>query len=126
MVMVDTDILSGIMKGNEDLLARFFETCHLSKGRLYVTPIQTAEIFLATRDEETFIIKNFLDSLCVIPITQPIAILAASYQKEYGKSHPIQLTDSLIAAAVLGHTLKLWTGSPKRYPMIPQEKFWRT
>lgn len=125
MVMVDTDILSGVMKGDAGLLERFFQTCHVCKGRLYVTPIQTAEIFLATRDDETFVIKNFLDSLCVIPITQAIAILAASYQREFGKTHPIQISDSFIAAAVLGHTLKLWTGNPKRYPMIPADRFWK-
>ena len=125
MVMVDTDILAGIMKGDRALMDLFVKACRESRGRIYVTPIQTAEIFLATRDEEIFLVKNFLDSLCVIPISSAVSLLAASYQKEHGKTSPVQLNESFIAAAALSHSLKLWTLAPERYPMVSAKNFWK-
>ena len=116
MVMVDTDILAGIMKGDRALMDLFVKACRESRGRIYVTPIQTAEIFL---------VKNFLDSLCVIPISSAVSLLAASYQKEHGKTSPVQLNDSFIAAAALSHSLKLWTLAPERYPMVSAKNFWK-
>jgi hypothetical protein len=42
---------------------------------------------------------------------------AGDYLRQYGKSHGVQISDALIAAAAVLNRAELWTRNRKNYPM---------
>ena len=42
---------------------------------------------------------------------------AGSYLARYGRSHGVELTDALVAAAAVTSGVRLWTLNRKHYPM---------
>ncbi|HBM16934.1 MAG TPA: hypothetical protein DD381_11395 [Lentisphaeria bacterium] len=66
MIIIDSDILIRILRGNEDIKKKFTLTAKEINGELFITPIQYMEIFSGLRQKELISTELFLDSLHMI------------------------------------------------------------
>jgi predicted nucleic acid-binding protein len=126
MVMIDTDIIIWILRGDADMKAMFEQVVIDSHGKVYVTPVQVAEIYAGMRESERTMTEEFFGPLCKIDLNEEIGKQAGTYINRYGKSHRVTLADALIAASSIYLKCPLWTLNKKHYPMMPEEKFLKT
>jgi len=118
MVVIDTDILIWILRGNKDIKVKFVKVIDMTNGNLFITPIQIAEIYSGIRDKERIETELFLSSFRNIDIDNKIGKIAGEYLNKYNKSHNITISDALIAACSKINSYLLWTLNIKHYPMI--------
>ncbi len=52
MIVIDTDVLIFILRGNEGIKRRFKELVFQTEGYIFITPIQIAEIYSGLRDKD--------------------------------------------------------------------------
>lgn len=123
MIMVDTDILIWILRGNEDMKGQFLNIAESTNGLVFITPVQISEIYSGLRRGEKNRTDLLLNSLLKIEIDERTGRLSGDYIRQYKKSHNVTLADSLIAAAAYLNNLKLWTLNKKHYPMYKEGDF---
>jgi predicted nucleic acid-binding protein len=81
-------------------------------------PINIAEVYAGLRPNEEQHTKVFLHSLEFYPLTWPVAELAGTLKRDYGKKgKTLNLGDVLIAATALHNGLSLLTDNIKDFPM---------
>ena len=124
MIVIDTDVLIWLLRGNEKVKEMFKRAIEETEGLLYITPVQIAEIHAGMRKKEREKTKKLLDSLLIIEIDREIGKLAGEFVKKYGKSHSVTLADALIGAATIVRGMKLWTFNKKHYPMFNEKEFY--
>ena len=124
MIVIDTDVLIWLLRGNEKVKEMFKRAIEETEGLLYITPVQIAEIHAGMRKKEREKTKKLLDSLLIIEIDREIGKLAGEFIKKYGKSHSVKLADALIGAATIVRGMKLWTFNKKHYPMFNEKEFY--
>lgn len=124
MIVLDTDILIWIFRGQEDIKEQFEIVVEETNGYLYITPIQIAEIYAGLRDSEKKITEEFLQGFLSIVIDEEIGKMTSFFINKYRKSHSIELADALIAACVKIKELKLWTLNKRHYPMLEKDEFY--
>ena len=123
MVIVDSDVLIWILRGVPEVHARFKEAVVATDARLFITPVQQAEILAGVRVKERLKVEQFLESLDVIPIDGRMGRLAGEFMLKYGKSHSVKIADALIGAAAKVSECTLWTLNRKHYPMFHDKDF---
>ena len=123
MIVVDTDILIWILKGNEAIKKRFTELVLETKGHVFITPVQIAEIYAGIREREKTKTENYLQSFNIIEIDKQVGMLAGEFINKFGKSHNVTIADALIGAAAKINGFKLWTLNKKHYPMFEDNEF---
>lgn len=123
MIVVDTDILIWILKGNEDIKRRFTELVLETKGHVFITPVQIAEIHAGIREKEKIKTENFIQSFNIAEIDEQVGRLAGEFINKYGKSHNVTMADALIGAVAKINGFKLWTLNKKHYPMFEDNEF---
>lgn len=123
MLMIDSDIIIWIMRGNIEIKKRFDKLTAENMGLLFITPVQIAEILAGVRKNEKNDTELLLKSFNCISIDYKIAEIAGQFMNEYQKSHNISLADALIASATFVRKLKLWTLNKKHYPMLDKSIF---
>ena len=121
---MDSDIIIWILRGNEGIKNQFVEIVQESRGYIFITPVQIAEIHAGIRDKERIKVELFLESLLMISIDAKAGKLAGEYLNKYRKSHNVTLADAIIAACAKLHGFKLWTANRKHYPMLDKEDFY--
>ena len=124
MLMIDTDILIWMFRKKPDIKMQFEQAVRTVNGKIYVTPIQIAEIYAGLREVEREQTASFFATMRHIPIDDKIGQCAGEFLQRYQKSHGVTLSDALIAAASHLHHCRLWTLNKKHYPMIAVENFW--
>ena len=124
MIILDTDILIWVLRGNVEIKEKLEKAVNETDGSLYITPIQIAEIYAGIRKSEENITKGFLNSFNIIPIDAEIGRLAGKFINQYRKSHSVEIADAIIAAASIVNSFKLWTLNKKHYPMIEEAGFY--
>jgi predicted nucleic acid-binding protein len=81
-------------------------------------PINIAEVYAGLRPHEEPHTKVFLHSLEFYSLTAPVAELAGTLKRDYGKKgKTLNLGDVLIAATALHNGLSLLTDNIKDFPM---------
>lgn len=123
MIVIDSDILIWILRGNDEHKKKFISALESSNGELFITPIQYMEIICGVREKELIATELFLDSLQMINIDKEAGKLAGHFLGKFTKSHSIHNADALIAAVVQMHACKIWTNNRKHYPMLYNEDF---
>lgn len=123
MVVIDTDIIIWILRGNEDIKERFKSAVVCTNGEIFITPIQIAEIYSGIRPKERLKAEGFIETLSTITIDRAIGKLAGEFINQYGKSHNVTMADALIGACVKLNSLKIWTLNKKHYPMFAESEF---
>jgi predicted nucleic acid-binding protein len=124
MVVIDTDVLIQILRGDKEIEKIFRDVITGTEGYIFITPVQIAEIYAGIRPREKAKVENFIDALNVIGIDKNISKLAGKFMNEYGKSHNVTMADALIAASTKKHVFKLWTLNKKHYPMFEDGDFY--
>ena len=123
MILLDTDILIWILRGNKEIKEQFSKIVTDSNGLVFLAPIQIAEIYAGLREKERVETELFLDSFHFVDINKNIGKLAGQYLNKYSKSHNVTISDSMIAACIKVHSCKLWTLNHKHYPMLEEKHF---
>jgi len=123
MILMDTDVIIWILRGDETVSSAFKKIVSDTEGQVYFTPVQSAEIYAGIREKEELKVERFFSSLNCIAIDTDAGRLAGGFMKQYRKSHNVTLADALVAACSRVNNLKLWTINKKRYPMLEEGEF---
>ena len=113
-ILLDTDILINLLRGNE--AARDFIRKNLEESELLCSVISVAEIWAGMRSHEEQATRRVMDSLRIVEVSRTMAEQAGSF-KGVTKSHSLELDDCLIAATAYCTRATLATGNGKHYPM---------
>jgi predicted nucleic acid-binding protein len=123
MILVDSDIIIWVLRGDQNVKKRFEELATETDGLLFITPVQLAEIYSGIREKERAEAELFLDSLLHLPLDDQIGKTAGEFINRCGKSHAVTLADAFIAAAAKTNNLRMWTLNKKHYPMLAAKDF---
>ena len=122
-VLLDTDILSEVLKGRDPEVMRNAKNYLSLFGRLTISSVTITEVvkgFQLTRDERR--LQSFLESLEnneTLPLGISEAALAGRIMGDLiRKGIPIGHMDPLIAATAIVHDLPLVTGNTKHFNRI--------
>ena len=88
-----------------------------SDGRVFYTPVTTAELWKGMRPGEEERVELVLGAMTCIPLNDEVGRVAGHYLRHFARSHDLQLPDALIAATATVHAHTLWTRNRKHYPM---------
>ena len=125
MVVVDSDILIWVLRGNRQITEKFNKTVIETEGNIFITPVQIAEIYAGVRPKEEAMVESFISSLGVIAIDEKIGRQAGDFINIYGKSHSVTLADAMVAAASRVSGFEMWTRNKKHYPMLEADEFFK-
>lgn len=123
MVVIDTDIIIWILRGEEKVKSKFTELVKDTDGYVFITPVQVAEIFAGLKANEKIKTQHFLESLNTINIDKQIGEIAGEYLRKYKRSHSVTLADALVGASAKANGFQLWTLNIKHYPMFEDNEF---
>jgi predicted nucleic acid-binding protein len=124
MIIIDTDVLIWVLRGQETWIERFEKMVRDAQGNVFVTAVQIAEIYAGVRPKEIQKVETFLTSLRSVDLNDETGRVAGRYMNDYGKSHKVTLADAFIAATAVTKNLKLWTSNKKHYPMLDSDNFY--
>lgn len=125
MIIVDTDVLIWLLRGDKALEEAFKRAVVQAKGYIFITPVQIAEIYKGLKIKERLKVESFLTTLNTIDIDRNIGKLAGEFINKYEKSHNVTLADALVGASVKINAFKLWTLNKKHYPMFTEKEFYK-
>ena len=125
MVVIDSDILIWVLRGNPQITEKFNKTVIETEGNIFITPVQIAEIYAGVLPKEKTKVEGFMSSLDVIVIDEKIGRQAGAFINQYGKSHSVTLADAMVAAASRISGYALWTRNKKHYPMLEAGEFFK-
>lgn len=114
-ILLDTNVVVDYLRGHPDAIAFF--------GGLALQPsasvVVVAELYAGVREgAERATLVTFLNSLRIIPLSEPIAIEGGLFRRQFGKSHGVGLADALIAATAKHARLRLATLNVRHFPML--------
>lgn len=123
MIIIDSDILIWLLRGDKKIKEEFKKTAEEESGLFCITPIQISEVLAGLREKERDRTELFLDSFNILDIDYKIGKIAGGFMNKYQKSHGIMIADALISACVAQYNTKLWTKNKKHYPMLGKKDF---
>jgi hypothetical protein len=123
MILIDSDIIIWILRGNSDIKDQMEVFVNDINEKLFITPIQISEIYAGLKEKERIDTSLFLETLPCLEINDHVGKLAGEYLNIYKKSHGLTLADAMIAACSKIYNLKLWTLNKKHYPMLGKNDF---
>ncbi len=88
-----------------------------SDDTILCSPISAAELWTGARSEEHDSIANLFQALLCVPIDYETGHKAGEFLRHYRKSHGLEMSDAMIAAAAVLNDAALWTRNRKHYPM---------
>ncbi len=116
-VLVDSDIVIEVCRERDIAIhSRWMELARSGRAILY-SPVTAAELWGGVRQREGEALTNFFRTLLCVPIDYETGRQAGDYLRQYRKSHGLQMSDALIAAAAVMNRAELWTRNRKHYPM---------
>jgi hypothetical protein len=121
LIIFDTDIIIWILRGNEDIVSKAKAISVKTHGKIYITPIQVAEVYSGMTDNEKMKTKELIESFYFLDINKQIGELAGEYMRKFRKSHNIELADAIIGATAKIYNFKLFTLNIKHYPMLNKD-----
>ena len=123
MIILDSDVLIWILRGKEEIKGKLEQIINETNGKVFITPIQIAEIYSGLRKNEILDTELFLDSFNEITINNKIGKIAGNFMNKYMKSHNLLLPDAIMAACSKFSGYRLWTLNTKYYPMLTKKDF---
>lgn len=115
-VLYDSDVLIEILRGRSRVVEAAIA---LESGGVptYCTAVTVAEVYAGVRRGEETLTDAFLAARGEVVLDARIGRRAGEYLARYAKSHGVEISDALIAAAASTSGLRLWTLNRKHYPM---------
>lgn len=122
-VLLDTDMLSEILKGKDETVARRSESYLSHYGKLITSAITVAEIVkglhLKGRDDAMATFMHTLAAIEVLPLDESAGVIAGKIYAELDKTgRPIGRADPLIAGIAVANNLELATGNAKHFQQV--------
>lgn len=123
--LLDTDILSEIIKGIDPMVARNAAAYYQAFGHFTLSAITVMEVVQGFQKNRSFRrLQNFVASLAieeVIDFDQVNGELAGRIAGDLDRAgRPIGAADSMIAAIALEHGLELVTGNTAHFQRVQQ------
>jgi predicted nucleic acid-binding protein len=116
-VLVDSDVLIEVSRErNQDILSRWTQLAE-SGSAILCSPVSSAELWAGALPREHEATAKLFRTLFCVPIDYETGRQAGDYLRQYRKSHGLQISDALIAAAAVLNHATLWTRNRKHYPM---------
>jgi predicted nucleic acid-binding protein len=116
-VLVDSDVLIEVSRErNHDILSRWRQLAE-SGSAILCSPISSAELWAGALPREHEATAKLFRALLCVPIDYETGRQAGDYLRQFHKSHGLQMSDALIAAAAVLNQAELWTRNRKHYPM---------
>jgi predicted nucleic acid-binding protein len=116
-VLVDTDILIDVARGNPRAVAFMKELS--DQVSLNISIVTQMELLVGCRNkEEQKSLDTFLSNFRIIELNAEISLQAVSFLKEYRLSHGLLIADALIAATASWAGISLVTRNLKDYRFI--------
>lgn len=114
--LLDTTILIDLFRGRQEAIV--FLDKLLQEGSLFVCAIVVSEIFSGVRPAELPKVEEFLEAMGYIQIDYKTAKRAGLYKRDFQKEGiPLSISNTLIAAAAVTHSLTLVTKNARHFPM---------
>jgi len=121
VVVMDTDILIDVSRGNEKALV-YLQNLTMNSP-LAVSLITQMELLVGCRNkQETVLLDKFLKRFQIITLNEAISMLAVDLLREYRLSHGLLMPDALIAATALSLDCGLATKNQRDYRFIDSLK----
>ena len=115
MILLDTNILIEILKGDEKTIRKV----QSFSEELAITSISVMELYYgAINKTELNKLEKFSSLFKIIQINENISKKAVQLVKSYAKSHTLDIPDSLIAATSLTNDCQLFTYNLKDFKYI--------
>jgi predicted nucleic acid-binding protein len=115
MIILDTNILIEILKGNQKTINKIKSL----DEQLSISSISVMELYYGARNKiELKKLKKFVAMFEIINLNEKISIKATTLIKEYSKSHNLDIPDGLIASTTLVYNAKLFTYNLKDFRFI--------
>ncbi|RZV40536.1 MAG: type II toxin-antitoxin system VapC family toxin [Candidatus Acidulodesulfobacterium acidiphilum] len=105
LIIFDTDIIIWILRGKETIVTDAKRLSEETSGKIYITPIQVAEVYSGMTDKEERKTRKLIESFYFLDINKRIGELAGIYINKYRKSHQIELADAIIGASAKNYNL---------------------
>src|SRR5271165_3552884 len=116
-VLVDSDILIEISRArNQEVIMKWTQLAE-SGSAILCSPVSSAELWAGALPREHEATAELFRTLVCVSIDYETGRQAGDYLRQYRKSHGLQVTDALIAAAAVLNRAELWTRNRKHYPM---------
>jgi predicted nucleic acid-binding protein len=116
-VLVDSDVLIEVSRERDrDVLFKWTQLAE-SGSAILCSPVSSAELWAGALAREYEATAMLFRTLLCVPIDYETGRQAGNYLRQYQKSHGLQISDALIAAAALMNSAQLWTRNRKHYPM---------
>lgn len=121
--LLDTDILSEVMRAKNSAVVQRAQAYHATHGRLTVSVITVMEITKGLHKlQRDMALRRFLDGLAVAEVLEFSLTAAELAGRIYGDleqtGQPIGRADPMIAAIALEHGLTLVSGNVSHYQRI--------
>ena len=115
MILLDTNILIEILKGDQ----RTIERVQTISEELSISSITVMELYYgAFNKAELHKLEKFVSLFHIIQLNENISKTATTLVKTYSKSHNLDIPDSLIAATTIENRCKLFTYNTKDFHYI--------
>ena len=115
MILLDTNILIEILKGNEKTIQKVQSTSE----ELAISSISVMELYYgAINKTELNKLEKFTSLFQIVQINEQISKTAVQLVKSYAKSHTLDIPDSLIASTCLMNDCLLFTYNLKDFKYI--------
>ena len=114
--LLDTTILIDLFRGRQEAIV-FLDKLS-QEGSLFVCAIVVSEIFSGVRPKELSKVEEFFEAMNYCPIEYKTAKMAGLYKRDFQrKGIALSVSDTLIAAAAVEHSLTLVTKNVRHFPM---------
>lgn len=116
MILLDTNILIEVFKGNSEITEQLFQ---IGADNISLSVISEMELYVgAFNKTEQSRIQQSLNKLLVYPVTSDISYCAVNLIARYSKSHNLMIPDALIAATALVNNCRLFTLNTRDFRYI--------
>lgn len=119
-VLIDSDVLIWLMRGNARAVALIQQTPDWT-----ISAVSYMELVQGCRDKAELkaLQKAFKSSQTeaqtdILPLTPTISHLACTLVEKHALSHSVHMADALIAATAMSHTMPLITANKKHFSAI--------
>lgn len=118
LILLDTSVLIDHLR--ESRSARNTMLNAIDRGdRLVASVLTKVEINAGMRSHERRAVRDLLDSLYWVDVTEAIADDAGTLARKYRRSHPgVGVVDFAIAATAMHLGAELWTRNVRHFPMF--------
>lgn len=116
MILLDTNILIEVFKGNTGIINAVYDA---DPEKLSMSSITVMELYYGALNKlELQRIRKYLGAFQIIHISVTISEIATLLIERYAKSHNLQIPDALIAATALETQSELFTMNVKDFQFI--------